>query len=153
MEIDVRPEALDGVDGARLLGAFAEEIASLYPGWHPGIGPSADPDEFAHARGRFLVAYQGDRALGCGGVKRLDEATGEVKRLYVVPDARGEGVARQLLRALEDAAEELGLHTVRLDTGARQPEALALFRSAGYREIPDYNGNPYASHWLEKSLA
>lgn len=61
--------------------------------------------------------------------------------------------ARRLLGALEDAALELGWRTVRLDTGDRQPEALALFRSAGYREIPDYNANPYASYWFAKSLA
>jgi ribosomal protein S18 acetylase RimI-like enzyme len=70
-----------------------------------------------------------------------------------VPGARGRGLGRRLLRALEEAAAELGWHTVRLDTGDQQPDALALFRSAGYREIPDYNANPYASYWLEKRLA
>lgn len=91
--------------------------------------------------------------MACGGVKRLDDNTGEVKRLYVVQDARGRGVGRRLLRALEHAAAALGWRTVRLDTGDQQPDALALFRSAGYREIPDYNAKPYASYWLEKPLA
>jgi GNAT superfamily N-acetyltransferase len=148
-----RTEPLDGPAGSLLLSAFAEEIASLYPGWNAGIGPSARPEEFVHPSGRFLVAYSGNRPVACGGVKHLDDTTGEVKRLYVVPDARGRGVGRRLLRALEDAAAELGWRTVRLDTGDQQPEALALFRSAGYREISDYNANPYASYWLEKPLA
>lgn len=119
----------------------------------PGRRTSARPEEFVDPSGRFLIAYCGNRPVACGGVKRLDNTTGEVKRLYVVPDARGRGVGRGLLRALEDAAAELGWRTVRLDTGDQQPDALELFRSAGYREIPDYNANPYASYWLEKRLA
>lgn len=152
MDPALRPERLDGPAGSRLIAAFTEEIADRYPGWTPGVGPSAHPDEFAHPSGRFLVAYSGNRPVACGGIKRLDDSTGEIKRLYVVPEARGEGVARLLLRALEDAAVEFGWRTVRLDTGDQQPDALALFRTAGYREIPDYNANPYASYWFEKSL-
>ena len=152
MDVAFRTEPLDGHAGSVLLGHFTEEIASRYPGWNPDVGPSARPEEFVHSSGRFLVAYHGSRPVACGGVKRLDEAAGEIKRLYVVPDARGRGVGRRVLRALEDTAAELGWVRVRLDTGDQQPEALALFRSAGYREIPDYNANPYASYWLEKSL-
>lgn len=147
----LRAEPMDGPTASGLLGAFADEIGERYPGWNPGIGPSADPEEFVHPRGRFLVAYGDGRPVGCGGVKRLDEDTGEVKRLYVVPDARGRGVARKLLGGLEEAARELGWRTVRLDTGDGQPDALALFRSAGYEEIPDYNANPYARYWFEKT--
>lgn len=153
MDVVLRTEALDDPAGSRLLGAFAEEIASRYSGWNPGVGPSARPEEFVHPLGRFLVAYCGNRPVACGGVKRLDDTTGEVKRLFVVPNARARGVGRRLLRALEDAAAELGWRTVRLDTGDQQPAALALFRAAGYREISDYNANPYASYWLEKPLA
>lgn len=152
MDVLVRPEPLDGPAGSDLLARFAEEIGSLYPGWNPEVGPTARPGEFVPPRGRFLVAYDHHHPVGCGGVKRLDDATGEIKRVYVAPDARGRGVARALLGALEAAATELGCRSVRLDTGDRQPEALALFRSAGYREITDYNGNPYASHWFEKLL-
>ena len=146
-------EPLDGAAGSLLVGAFIEEIASRYPGWNPDIGPSARPEEFVAPMGRFLIAYRGNRPVACGGIKCLDDTTGEVKRLYVVPDARGRGVGRHLLRALEDAAVDLGRRRVRLDTGDQQPDALALFRAAGYREIPDYNANPYASYWLEKPLA
>ena len=85
-------------------------------------------------------------------VKKLDEDTGEIKRLYVAPHARRDGVARRLLGAIEDVARDLGCQLVRLDTGDKQPASLNLFRSTGYVEIPDYNGNPYASYWMEKRL-
>ena len=88
-----------------------------------------------------------------GGVKRLSDDTAEIKRMYVVPQARGQGVARALLTALEDAARDLGYRKVRLDTGPDQPHARRLYESAGYVRIPDYNANPHADFWAEKRLA
>ncbi len=152
MDVVLRDEAFDGAGASDLLKGFASEIASLYPGWHPGAGPSANPDEFAPPSGGFVVAYADGRAVGCGGVKDLGDGSAEVKRLYVAPDARKSGVARLLLQRLEQIAGESGHDVVRLDTGDRQPGALALFRSAGYGDIADYNDNPFASHWLEKQL-
>ena len=73
-----------------------------------------------------------DRPVGCGAVRKLDETTGEIKRMWVDPAARGRGVGRQLLRALEGAAVELGCETVYLDTSAHLVEAIALYRSFGY---------------------
>ena len=72
--------------------------------------------------------------------------------MWVDPAARGAGVGRGLLAALEVAAADLGAATVRLDTAASLSEALGLYRSAGYREIAPYNDNPYAAHWLERTL-
>ena len=151
--IDFRAEPSDGDAGRELMDGFARDIAALYPGWHLGVGPSASPADLSRPHGTFLVGYLGSEPVACGAVKRLDAATAEIKRMYVVPEARGRGVARQLLVALEEAARSIGYSVVRLDTGDRQPHALALYRSAGYREIPDYNGNPAASYWLEKDLA
>jgi GNAT superfamily N-acetyltransferase len=153
VSVELRDEPLDGRAGRELLSAFAAQIAELYPGWSPGSGPSAAPEEFEPPAGRSVVAYEDERPLGCGGVKRLEDGSAEIKRLYVAPHARGRGVARSILQWLERAAGESGHAVVRLDTGARQPDALALFRSVGYREIDDYNGNPFASHWLEKALS
>jgi GNAT superfamily N-acetyltransferase len=152
VDVVLRDEPLDGAAASALLAAFSSEIASLYPGWHPGVGPSADPSEFVPPAGAFVVAYADGRPVGCGGFKRIDEQHGEIKRLYVAPGARQSGIARLLLSGLEERAREAGYAAVRLDTGARQPQALALFRSAGYADIADYNGNEFASHWLEKSL-
>jgi GNAT superfamily N-acetyltransferase len=153
VDVELKEQQLDGPAASRLLAAFAAEIAELYPGWDARAGPSAAPEDFAAPSGTFLIACAGTRALGCGGLKRLDARRAEIKRLYVAPEARGERVARRLIAGLELAARERGYDVVRLDTGARQPGALALFLSAGYLAIGDYNGNPFASHWLEKQLA
>jgi ribosomal protein S18 acetylase RimI-like enzyme len=72
--------------------------------------------------------------------------------MWVDPAARGSGVGRGLLAALEVAAADLGAATVRLDTAASLTEALNLYRSAGYRDVAAYNDNPYAAHWLERTL-
>jgi GNAT superfamily N-acetyltransferase len=128
------------------------EVVPLYPGWTPDSGPSATPDELSPPDGTFLVAYVEGEPVGCGGIKRLSEDAAELKRLYVAPKVRNQGVARVLVAALEDAARQAGNHVVRLDTGAAQPAAVQLFRSAGYIEIDDYNANPFASYWFEKEL-
>ena len=76
----------------------------------------------------------------------------EIKRMYVVPEARGRGLGRRLLEALEETARELGYARIRLDTGARQPHARAMYEAAGYHPIENYNGNAQASFWGEKVL-
>ena len=153
MNLVFRTEDLDSDDGTRLVAAFADEIASLYPGWNPTIGPTAEPHEFRPPKGSFIVGYLDDKAVACGGVKLLGDSVAEIKRIYVDPECRGQQVARHLLDHLEAAARELGCTIVRLDTGNNQAGALPLFHGAGYREIPDYNDNPYASYWFEKTIA
>ena len=114
--------------------------------------PSAAPEEMTPPTGDFLVLYDGEEALACGGVKRLHDGVAEIKRMWVVPEARSRGHARRLLVALESAARDLGYLRVRLDTGRLQPHARVLYLSEGYEEIDDYNANPYASYWFEKRL-
>jgi GNAT superfamily N-acetyltransferase len=136
-----------------LLAAMVAEMALLYgPVDLPGM-PSATPADFAPPRGTFLVGFDESGAPICaGGVKGLDVQAAEIKRMYVVPSERGRGRARVLLRALEDAARDLGYAVVRLDTGPRQPHAQALYEAAGYRPIGNFNANPVASFWGEKRL-
>jgi GNAT superfamily N-acetyltransferase len=129
-----------------------DELDDVYGGFHQGVGPTATPEEMSPPGGAFVVVYADDKAVAGGGVKRLDDETAEIKRMYVMPEARSRGHARRLLYALEDAARELGYRRVRLDTGRLQPHARALYESEGYRSIPDYNDNPYASFWGEKEL-
>jgi GNAT superfamily N-acetyltransferase len=142
-----RPPASD------LLAAMVAEMSALYGAIDgPGM-PSATPTDFAPPHGTFLVGFDGDGAPVCaGGVKRLDDGAAEIKRMYVVPAARGRGHARVLLHALEDAARELDYSTVRLDTGPQQAHAQALYESEGYRPIGNFNANPVASFWGEKAL-
>ena len=152
MDVDLRREPIDGPAGRELLGAFVDEIVRLYPGWSPRLGPTADPHEVTPPDGCFLVAYGNGQPVGCVAVKKLGEDTGEIKRLYVAPHARRDGIARLLLGAIEDVARELGCQLARLDTGDKQPASLNLFRSSGYVDIADYNDNPFASYWMEKRL-
>jgi ribosomal protein S18 acetylase RimI-like enzyme len=102
--------------------------------------------------GLFVIARLGGEAIGCGGFKRVDKATGEIKRVWTAPSARGLGVARRVLRALEAAAREAGLKTLRLSTNRALTEAQALYRKEAYREISRFSDNPYAHHWFEKRL-
>src|SRR5436190_5536985 len=138
-----------------LIAAMVDEVDGLYGGRldEDPRSPSATPADFAPPGGACVVGYDEERRAVCvGGVKRLDDRTAEIKRMYVLPEARGRGAARALLTALEDAARDLGYVRVRLDTGRDQPHARALYESTGYREIPDYNGNPFATYWAEREL-
>ena len=112
-------------------------------------GPSAEPSDFTPPSGTFLLAYEHDRAVACGGLKTVAPRVAEVKRMYVVPESRRRGVGRALLSALEDHARSMGFASVRLDC---QRHNWPIYRAAGYVEIDDYNGNPDADFWAEKAL-
>jgi GNAT superfamily N-acetyltransferase len=154
MQIDFRPGHVDSGDGALLAQAMREDIAAMYEGLNldgPEM-PKAGPAELSPPGGAFLVGYSGDIAVCCGGVKRLDDAACEIKKMFVTPEARGQGVARTLLRALEDEGRRLGYVIARLDTGPKQAHAKALYESAGYREIANFNANPVATYFAERDL-
>jgi GNAT superfamily N-acetyltransferase len=151
-ELDVRPVPAGDPAAAELLSSYAHEVAGNGVA-RPPERVETVPSEYEDPSGTFLVVYEGDRAVACGGVRALDDGAAEVKRMYVVPDARGHGVGMRLLSRLEDEARRLGYARLRLDTAATLEAAQALYRRAGYEEIPDYNGNPAASHWFEKELA
>ena len=138
----------------------AREFLAAMEAWvTEGFGP-ATPDrtstvtaeEMVPPAGAFVIVREGGRAVAGGGVRRLADGVCEIKRMFVVPDARGHGHGRRLLEALESAAIDLGYRFARLDTAQSMTTALAMYRAAGYREIPDYNGNSYASFWGEKEL-
>ncbi len=114
--------------------------------------PRAGARELNPPGGVFLVGYEEGVAVCCGGIKRLGPETCELKRMYVVHGARGRGLGRLLLGALEDRARTLGFTVARLDTGPRQPGAQHLYESAGYRRIGNFNANPVASFFGEKHL-
>ena len=147
------PVPADTPPASDLVAAMVAEMALVYgPIDVPGM-PSATPADFAPPHGTFLVGFDDEGAPVCGGgIKRLDDEAAEIKRMYVVPSARGRGLARVLLAALEDAARDLGYTVVRLDTGPRQPHAPRLYEATGYRPIGNFNANPVASFWGEKRL-
>ncbi len=152
-EITVRAEAADSLIAVRLVDAMVTEMDQLY-GQAPGggVGSGASPSDFTPPTGAFLVIYAGGKPVAGGGLKRDDDGVAEIKRMYVVPGARRQGLGRRLLEALEDRARELGYARIRLDTGARQPHAQAMYERAGYHPIDNYNGNSMASFWGEKIL-
>ncbi|MBS1888641.1 MAG: alpha/beta fold hydrolase [Actinobacteria bacterium] len=119
---------------------------------HAPTGTSL-PADLEPPDGAILVAHRHGRPVGMGAVRGLGGAIAEVKRMYVSPDARGEGVGGALLGRLEMLARERGCRSVRLDTADVLAEAIALYRARGYAEVPDYNGNDAADRWFEKSLA
>ena len=153
MAPEVRRIPADSPDALRLVAAMVAELVPVYGDVDEPGTPSATPADFSPPGGAFVALYEDGRPVAGGGIKRLDAAAAEIKRMYVVPEARSRGLARLLLDALEDAARSLGYRVARLDTAEKQRHAVALYSSAGYVEVPDYNGNPYATYWAEKVLA
>ncbi|SFO57004.1 Acetyltransferase (GNAT) family protein [Geodermatophilus obscurus] len=128
------PAAWDDAEVQRLTTAQQAELRARYDGdTEPGTPPSAADVSVV------LVARDDDgTVVGCGALRALGGDAAEVKRMYVVPAARGRGVSKLLLTGLEDAARGRGWTTLRLETGPRQPEAIALYEGAGYRAIPAF---------------
>jgi ketosteroid isomerase-like protein/GNAT superfamily N-acetyltransferase len=140
--VQIAPEPFDAPDSRELLAALKTELHERNgEGADPGSKPSAD-DITA-----FLVARDEEgAALGCGAVWALGDDAVEIKRMYVRPEARGRGLGWLILAALESEAERRGYAVLRLETGDFQPEALALYRAAGYREIPCFGAYAGAPH-------
>ncbi len=134
------------------LAAYAAELARRF---ESGFDPRRNPmpaDEVRPPSGLFLVATLHDEPVGCGALKLHGEGPAELARIWVSERVRGLGLGRRLVAELERRAAETGATTVRLDTNGALTEAIALYRSVGYREIEPFNDNPYAHHWFEKSL-
>lgn len=140
-------------DAHACIDAYLRELDLLFDdGFDASRSVSADPGELVPPRGVFVIARLDGEAVGCGGLKITGPGSGEIKRMWVAPSARGLGIAQRLLEALETHAFDLKLHTLRLDTNRALTAARALYARNGYREIPRYNDNPYADHWFEKRL-
>ena len=100
-----------------------------------------------------MVARLHGAPIGCGGLKSIDAETAEIKRMWVAPEARGLGVAKRLVAALEEEAGRRGKTHIVLDTNRALTTAQALLRKLGYHARQRYNDNPYADFWFEKVLA
>ena len=151
--VKVAAEAADSADARLCLDAYFRELAARFEtGFDVAADDSARVKDMTPPSGLFVIARLDGDAVGCGGFKRIDKTTGEIKRVWTAPSARGLGVARRVLRALEAAAREAGLKTLRLSTNRALTEAQALYRKEAYREISRFSDNPYADHWFEKRL-
>jgi putative acetyltransferase len=145
--LTIAAERPDGAEAAALIDALDAYLAALYPA-ESNHGPPVAA--LLRPAVRFLVARRGGRAVGCGAIL-LEADYAEIKRMYVAPAARGLGVGRRLLHALEQTAAAEGRSILRLETGGAQPEALRLYRSAGFVETPPFGA--YAADPLSIFLA
>lgn len=151
----VRIERVDpsGEEAGVCVARYFEELGRRFPGgFDPGASLPADPADLVPPRGVFLVASVDGEAVGSGAIKWIDGATGSIKRMWVDDTLRGLGLGRRILSALEDEARGLGLTRLRLETNSALSEAIRLYTTSGYAEIPAFSDDPYAHHWFEKRL-
>jgi GNAT superfamily N-acetyltransferase len=134
MTLVVRAVPWDDPEGAALRVAQQTEVSARYgmPDSEPGPKPTAADIAV------FLVAFDDEVAVGCGGLRTLDGSHGEIKRMYVIPERRGTGVSTALLSALEGEARGRGWDRLVLETGDQQPDAMRLYEREGYIRVPNF---------------
>jgi DNA-binding MarR family transcriptional regulator/GNAT superfamily N-acetyltransferase len=151
--VEIRPVDPEHPDARYCLAEYVAELNRRSTrGFDPSVGATALPHEVRPPAGHFFVAYLHDGAIGCGAVKHHADAPAEIKRMWIASQARGLGLGRRLLETLEACALAGGAQAAHIETSAILPEALALYRSAGWVEVPAFNEEPFADHWFEKPL-
>ena len=151
-EIQLEKVATTEPEVRRLYAAFVIEADARL---EIPVSPDAEtgpPLDLEPPHGVLLLARVGGAPAGLAGVRHLDTHVAEVKSMYVDPAHRGRGLGRLLLCEVEEIAAGRGCTHARLDTSDYLEEAIALYRAAGYREVPDYNGNAKANLWFERAL-
>lgn len=152
--MDIRHSTLASPEAVRLIAALNAELRSAFP--EPGANHfSLSEEQVSPGDGAFMVAYLDGLAVGCGAVRRLDASTAELKRMYVDPSVRGQGIGRALLEKLEREARLLGVKRVVLETGRRLAPAVKLYQAMGYLPIPlfgEYLSSPDTSVCFGKFL-
>lgn len=131
---------------------FFSDISHRIEGFDPQLSISANSEEMQPPAGAFFVARRGGEVVGCMGVKLHPGAYAELKRMWVSPEARGAGIARKLIELAENHVRNAQIYIVRLETNNGCPEAIGLYRSSGYVNVPAFSDEFYAHHWFEKRL-
>jgi GNAT superfamily N-acetyltransferase len=147
-DLTITREPFDGVDAAALRQAQRDELDARYgrDDHEPGEKPTAQSVPV------FLVARdRAGTALGCGGLRPLAEGGAEIKRMFVVPEARGTGVSTAILRAIETEALAMGVERLMLETGTEQPDAIRFYEREGYEAIPNFG--PYVDSTISVCYA
>jgi GNAT superfamily N-acetyltransferase len=141
----------DTPDARRLLEAYFLELRErVAPA--PVNVISVWPDDFCAPKGAVVLGWLEGSAVGCAGLRPLGEGVVELKHFFLAREVRGRGLGRVLLAGVEEAARAQGARRIVLDTAAALLEAAALYRSAGYGDIPRYNDNPHAVAWFGRDL-
>jgi DNA-binding MarR family transcriptional regulator/GNAT superfamily N-acetyltransferase len=152
-QVSLEVEDPDSADARWCLEQYYATLAERFEeGFERERALPAGAEEMSPPRGVFLVARLHGEPIGCGGLKGSADAPPDVKRMWVAPRARGLGLGRRLLRELESHARASGARSVRLETNGSLTEAIALYRSSGYVEVPAFNDEPHAHLWFEKRL-
>jgi putative acetyltransferase len=153
--LELRRSSLNSPEAGRLIAALNAELSAVFP--EPGATHfTLSNAQVGDGEGAFVIAYLDDVPVGCGAVRRLDESTAELKRMYVDSSIRGRGIGRALVEALENEARRLGVKKVLLETGTRLTAAIKLYEASGYTRIPlfgEYLSSPETSLCFGKSLA
>jgi putative acetyltransferase len=150
--VTLAAEPADQPEVHELLAQSDAYMASLYP---PESNHLVDVATLMQPNVRFFVARWERRAIGCGALVLARDGSAEIKRMFVLPEARGRDIGRRILEQLEDASRAEGITVIRLETGIHQPEAIGLYRSAEFVEIGpfgNYRPDPL-SLFMEKRLA
>ena len=134
LKITIAAESFESADARRLIAALDAHLSRRYSP-NERFGPNLKLEHLAPGVGTFVLARAEGRAIGCGALRKLDDTTAEVKRMYVDPEVRGRGVGNKILEHLEAAGRDLGAHRLVLETGIYQAEAIALYRRAGFKPI------------------
>lgn len=140
-------------DARSCLRAYFSELTHRYHGFDPARTTQVDDGELTPPAGLVLVATLHSEPVGCGVIKLPAGEPALIKRMWVAPSVRGLGLGRRILTGLEAHAAANGGRTVRLETNHALPEAISLYRSAGYHEVPPFSEEFYAHHWFEKPLS
>lgn len=152
--VELRQVDPETADAQRCLRAYVAELNRRAPqrGFDPSTGSTAEPHEVRPPNGAFVIAYLRGEAVGCGAVKHQPGSVSDIKRMWLAESARGLGLGRRLLEYLEQLAREHGSREARMETNDVLSEAIALYRSAGYVEVPPFNDEPFADRWFAKPL-
>jgi len=150
---EIRPADPEAPEAIACQSAYFTELAARVP--HAGAEsfplPDPEADRYRPPQGRFLIAWSDEMPVACVALKPLDREAAEVKRLWVADSARGQGLARRMMSAIEAEARGMGLQSLKLETNHVLGEAFALYRATGWVEVAPFTGLP-ADTWLGKAL-
>jgi GNAT superfamily N-acetyltransferase len=159
LDVDICPAAPGSAEGRAVLTAYFREVVSRHHRREATDAEVADAmaaepsDDLCPPGGLLLLARHDGRVLGCAGLRLLSAGIGEVTRVFVAPQARRRGIARQLLDAVEDAARQHQVTRLRLDTSDHLTEARRLYVSQGFQEVAPFSPGRLANLWYEKVLS
>lgn len=151
--ITIAPEPADSDDVRRCFERYYAELDERFEGgFDVAAALPLGLDDLTPPRGLVLVARSAGTAVACGAVKLNHPDVGEIKRMWVAPEARGRGLGGRMLEALEARAVAAGKSLARLETNRRLVEAVAMYHRRGYVEVAPFNDERYGDHWFEKRL-